>query len=225
LVKGDAEMAEASLAEAGNVFQRALELATAGANGANSGEQRDALAIEAQQLVSQMIQLANTKGSQGYLFSGTKTDTAAFDASGGFQGNDASHVIQTGTGTSTVANVSGAQAFTAAGGRDVIQDLQDLATALSTNDDVTIRSSLDTLKTSHDQIARERSHAGLLINRLDLSSTILNDGNVNLTKHQTETVGTKPEEVYSRLVQLQNSIDESVTVSKRLLSLTSIERF
>jgi flagellar hook-associated protein 3 FlgL len=225
LVQGDAEMAEASLAEAGSLLQRSLELAMQGANGSNSAAQREALAIEAQQLVSQMIQIANTKGSQGYLFAGTKTDAPAFDQNGVFQGNDAAHVIQTGTGTSTIANVSGAQAFTAIGGRDVIQDLQSFATALANNDETTIKNSLDSLQTGHDQIARERSQAGLLINRLELSSTVLTDSNVSLTKHQTETIGANTEDVYTRLVQLETSMNESVTVSKRLLALTNIDRF
>jgi flagellar hook-associated protein 3 FlgL len=225
LVRGDAEMAEASLAEAGTVLQRALELAMQGSNDSNSASQREALAIEAQQLVSQFIQIANTKGSQGYLFSGTATDAPAFDTNGVFQGNDATHVIQTGTGISTVANVSGAQAFTAAGGRDIIQDLQTFATALSTNDEANIKDALGTLQSGHDQVARERSQAGLLINRLDLSSTILTDNNVSLYNHQKETIGADTEAVYSRLVQLETSINESVTVSKRLLSLTNIDRF
>jgi flagellar hook-associated protein 3 FlgL len=225
LVRGDAEMAEASLAEAGTVLQRALELAMQGSNDSNSATQRNALAIEAQQLVSQFIQIANTKGSQGYLFSGTATDTPAFDQAGVFQGNDAGHVIQTGTGITTVANVSGAQAFTAIGGRDVIQDLQAFAAALSTNDTTTIKNSLDTLQRGHDQVARERSQAGLLINRLDLSATILTDTSVSLNKHQTETIGANTDDVYTRLIQLESSINDSVTVSKRLLSLTNIERF
>jgi flagellar hook-associated protein 3 FlgL len=225
LVRGDAEMAESSLAEAGSIFQRALELAMQGANGSNSEDQRNALAIEAQQLVSQVIEVANTKGSQGYLFSGTRTDTAAFDSDGVFQGNDESHIIQTGAGTTTIANVSGAQAFTSAGGRNVIQDLQSFATALSVNDANGIRESLNALQASHDQIARERSQAGLLVNRLDLSSTMLEDGNVGLTKHLSDTIGVEAEDVYTRLIQLESSLSESVTVSKRLLNLTNIDRF
>lgn len=225
LVRGDAAMAEGSLAEVGNVFQRALELAMQGANGANNADQRGSLALEAQQLVTQAIELANTKGSQGFLFSGTSTDTPAFSATGVFQGNDATHVIQTGAGTTTIANVSGVQAFTAAGGRNVIDDLQTLATALANNDLATITGSLDTLQASHDQVTRERSQAGLLINRLDLSATVLEDGNVALNKHQTDNIGADTVDVYTRLNQLEQSLNESIAVSKRMMELTNISRF
>lgn len=225
LVKGDVEMAEAALAETGTIIQRALELAMQGANGSNSADQRQALAIEATQLVSQIIELANTKGSQGFLFAGTKTDTAAFSTTGVFQGNDDAHVIQTGTGTNTTVNTSGALAFTSAGGRNVIEDLQALALALQTDDTATIAGSLDALQVGHDQVSRERSRAGLTINRLDLSSTILADKSVSLAARQSTAIGADPVKSYSRLTQLEAAISDSVTVSKRILALSNLERF
>ncbi|MGC4092274.1 MAG: hypothetical protein QM756_31205 [Polyangiaceae bacterium] len=35
---------------------------------------------------SELLKLANTRGNKGYLFAGSKTQTAAFDANGAFSG-------------------------------------------------------------------------------------------------------------------------------------------
>jgi flagellar hook-associated protein 3 FlgL len=225
LVKGDVAMAEAALAQAGDVFQRAREIAMSGANGANGTDQRQALAIEANQLISQVIEIANAKGSQGYLFSGTRVDTPAFDATGAFTGNDAQHLVQTGTGDPIAVNVSGAQAFTAMGGRDVIQDLRDLVAGLQANDIDAVRGTLDGLQASSDQINRERSHSGLILNRLELSENILSQADLDLSKREADVVSADPAQTFSRLSQLEGAINNSVTVGKRLLDIANIQRF
>jgi flagellar hook-associated protein 3 FlgL len=225
LVRGDTEMAESALAEAGLVFQRAREIAMLGANEANGTDQRAALAIESSQLINQFLEIANTKGTQGSLFAGTRTSNPAFDETGLFVGNDEDHLVQTGAGAPVAVNASGARAFTAAGGVDVIEVLRDLTNSLSNDDPDAVRSTLDRLQTAHDQIARERSHAGLIINRLDLSESILTQREVDLKRRDHEMIGADPNEVYSRLVQLEGAINDSVTVGKRLLDLSNIQRF
>jgi flagellar hook-associated protein 3 FlgL len=218
LVKGDVEIGEAALAQAGDVLQRARELAMAGANGANGDSQRQALATEASQLVSQMIEIANVKGSQGYLFSGTRTDSATLDTDGNFQGNDAAHLVQTGTGEPIDVHISGARAFTAsAGGIDVIQTLRDLAAGLTTNNASSIQASLESLQTAHDQVTGERSHAGLVLNRLELSESMASQTDLDLQKRSADVVGIQETEAFSRLTQLQTAITNSVAVGKQVL--------
>ncbi len=225
IVRGDAEMAEASLEQAGNVLQRARELAMAGANGANGPEQIAAFASEASQLVTQMVEIANAKGSQGYLFAGTRTDTAAFDVNGVFQGNDESHTVQTGAGTPITVNVSGERAFTATGGTDVISTLKNLFTALSANDQTAIRTTLTGIDDSHKQILRERSQAGLILNRLDLSDTILSQTEIDIARRDSDVTSADTPEVFSRLTRLEGAIDTAVTVGKRLLDIGNLQRF
>jgi len=225
LVKGDVQMAESSLAEAGDVMQRALEIAMLGGNEANGTDQRKSLSIEAGELVSQLVEIGNTKGSQGYLFSGTALDQPAFAADGTFQGNDAEHQVDTGAGTPLAVNVSGARAFTAVGGTDAVAALQALTAALATDDPAAVRSSLGNLQAAHKQIVQERSHAGLIINRIELGENILTDAHVLLTDRDRQVTGAKADEVYSKLVQLEGAINDSVTVGKRLLDLSSLQRF
>ena len=224
-MRGDAETAESSLDAAGQVLQRALELAMTGANGSTGPDEQKALATEANQLVVQMVEIGNTKGAQGYLFGGTSLDSPAFDADGNFVGNDVDHIVQIGPGQPTAVNVSGARAFTAEGGRDVIQDLKSLATALANGDSDAVRTSLDDLQNSHEQVVRERSRAGLVLNRLDLSDSLLAQGQTDLQSRSSAITSADTNEVYSKLTQLQGSIQQAVSVGKQLLDTSTIQRF
>ena len=225
LVRGDVEMAESALAQAGDLFQRAREIAITGANGIYTAEQRQALAQEANQLIEQAIELANARGSQGYLFAGTRSDTAAFDANGVFQGNDGQHLVDSGTGGPINVSASGARAFTAAGGRDVIEDLRTLARSLETNDPESVRNVLEDLQSSQDQIARERSQTGLILNRLEASESLLSQLELDLTRRESGVVAADPVETLTRLAQLESAITGAVEVGRRMLDLGNLQRF
>ncbi len=225
LVRSDVQTAEAALAEAGDIFKRAREIAMQAANGTMSDDNRQALAEESQQLIYQLTQVGNTKGSQGYLFSGTAILTQTFDDAGNFLGNDNPHLVQTGAGQPLDVNISGARAFTAAGGRDTMQDLRDLATAIQTSDLDAIRASLENLRASEEQIGQERSHSGLVINRLDLSETMLATGNIELQTRQSDLLAVPMEESYTRLMQIESSLTSSIEVGKRIIQLNLIDWF
>ncbi len=225
LVRGDISTSENVLAEAQSVVVRAQELAMIGANGSSGPDELASLALEAEQLVGQLLSLANTKGSRGYLFGGTATSTAAFDTDGTFQGNDLEHRVAIGPGQVAVVNASGSRAFTVEGGRDAFETLTNLATDLAEGNTQGIRDSLDVLTEVHEQISRERSRTGLMLNRLDLAFDINEDASVALELQKSDLVAAVPEETYTRLIQLEQAIQESVTVGQKLLELRSLDRF
>lgn len=224
-VQGDVEAAEGSLASAGDLLQRAHEIAVQGANGTLSAQDRATLATEANGLRDQMLAIANTRTASGYLFAGSKTNTAAFDATGAFQGDDTLHVVDIGGATPTTIGVSGAQAFTAAGGRDVFADLAALGTALSANDGAAVAATLDGLDASHQQILRVRGQAGLTIDRLGTTDSALQDLQTGLQKTGHEVGDADPYETYSSLTQLNASLQQAVAVTRQVLDLTTVNRF
>lgn len=225
MVQGDVESAESTLSQVGEILQRVGELAMTGSNDTYSADDRKALSIEVNELTKQVISLANTQGSRGYLFSGTLTDTATLDSSGQFQANDAEQLLDLGVGEPVGVNVSGARAFTAAGGRDIIGTLRTLSSALETNDSAGVRAMLGDVQSSHDQVQRERSRAGMLLNRLEMSSTVLEQTQLNLKKRKSTIVDADMASTLSRFTQLESAISNSIAVGKQLLSLSTIERF
>ncbi|HET9958843.1 MAG TPA: flagellar hook-associated protein FlgL [Polyangiaceae bacterium] len=221
MVRGDAELAESTLSQVGELMKRLRELAMQGANGSLSAEDRDALATETRGIKTEVLRLANTRGTRGYLFAGARTDSPAFDAAGAFQGDDSTQLVDIGATTPTAVSASGAQAFTAAGGRDVFADLDALANALDANDPAATAQSLDALDASERQVLKERARIGLVVDKLDTSNGVLEQLDTDLQK-RGDALGTADAfEAYSRMTVLSQSLERAVAVSRQMLESAS----
>jgi flagellar hook-associated protein 3 FlgL len=223
--RGAVELAEGALAEAGDLLARARELAMQGRNGSLRGEDRANLAEQVNQLKEQLRNIANTRGTRGYIFAGTDNASPPFDASGAFGGNASEPVIQIGNGAPTAVGVSGALAFTVAGGRDVFTDLENLHAALAANDADAVGATLDGLEASHKQVVNERGRAGLTLERLETSDTALEQLELSLGKRENQVAAADPFEAYSSLNQLGQSLEQAVAVGRRIFDMNLTNRF
>ena len=225
-VRGDAELAESSLQQASDLLATAKDLAVQGGNGSLGAPERATLAQQVKDLKDQLVGVANTQGTTGYLFGGSATQNRPFANSGAFSGNDDDHVVDIGNSTPTAVNASGSRAFTAAaGGRDVFADLDALYTALSSNDTAAISATLGNLDASRSQITNAQATMGITINKLDASDSVLDAVDLQ-TSRRTEEVGSAdPSKAYATLVQLNNSLQQSVAVSKTILDLAAFKQF
>lgn len=223
--KGDVDLSEGALATAGDLLGRAGEIALQGANGTLSASDRQALAQEVDQLKSQMIDLANTKGQNGYLFGGTKTNAAPMDANGNFLGNAADRTIEIAPGTSAITSVSGALAFTAMGGRDVMVDLDALRTALVSNNPNAVAATVSQLDASRRQILAARGDAGLKSNRLDTADAAHQEAASSLSVQRHAVIDADPASSYSRLIAMQTAVEQAISVARNVLGTMSINRF
>jgi flagellar hook-associated protein 3 FlgL len=220
--KGDLELAESSLDSAGQVMQRAMELALTGSNSSTAGNQFQALAVEAKQLVDAMIAIGNTKGSQGYVFGGTRSEDAPFDNTGAYFGNDGERRVSIDGGPPTTVTVSGSNAFAPPSGRNVMQDLSDLAGALERGDSIAVRSLLGALGDSHDQIVQERAHTGVMLDRLSLTDSFLAQAGLNLTERASVLTDADAIESLSTLSRLETVLQQTVAVNQKLLQTSAL---
>lgn len=219
LGRSDLDLAEATLASASDLLKRAKEVALSAANGTASGEVRASAALEVEGIQTALLGLANTKGMRGYIFSGSQTDTATFDATYNFQGDTYEHSIQSGPASQVTVSASGARAFTAAGGRDVFQDLSNLINAMNTNDQAGIMASLDYLDAGHEQITLERSRAGVNMARVDQSQEMLSSTKFMIDNQNAALAGADPADSLTNLVSLEQSLQRSMGVMQRLFGL------
>ncbi len=177
--------AEGALSSANNILTSIQELAIQGADGTQNATTRSSLASNVKNLYDQIITLGNTKVGDTYIFSGYKTNAAAFDASGNFQGDANSYQIKIGSSTMTVG-VNGGEVFKGtgiSGGVDVFQSVSNLITALNNNDQAGIQSSISSIQSSAAQITNAISDVGARSSRL---TGIQNDlGNSTLEVQKT----------------------------------------
>jgi flagellar hook-associated protein 3 FlgL len=201
------------------------QLALEAADGSIPSADRQAMAGQVAQLQSQLLSIANQKGSNGYLFSGSQTSTAAFSATGVFQGDSVDRVADVGAGNTAVVNVSGAQAFTAAGGVDVFATLTALQTALTNNDMSGITAGVNALNQAGSQISAAESDAGIKLDRLSTAASVQQQAQLSLASTQSSLADADPAQAYTQLTTMENAVQQAIDTSRITLSTLSANRF
>ena len=218
-VRADIELSEGTLNQASQLMVRANEIAIAGANDALSPSDRSALAVEAQSLREQLLATVNARGQRGYLLSGSQTSTPPFAADGSYQGNDIEHQVEISPGVLTSVSVTGAAAFTAAGGTDAFAALDALHSALLSNDASAISATLGAIESSRQQIVRVQGQSGLIMNRLDTADEALSVTALELAKQNSALGDVDPFAAISELTQLSTTIEQSIAVARQTLTI------
>jgi flagellar hook-associated protein 3 FlgL len=218
-VRSDTSLAERSLDEASQLMAHAHELAVQGANGALSAEDRRMLATEVATMQDQFLGIANTRGTRGYLFSGSQTSTPALSSSGQYQGDDAEQRVEISPGVNTRVSVTGAHAFTAAdGGTDAYAALEELRQALLADDTSRVASSIETVEKSRSQIVRVQGETGLILNRLDSADEVLAVSALETEKSRSALGDVDPFAALSELTQLSTSLEQAIAVARQTLN-------
>ncbi len=220
-VRGDLELSESALASATDILARIRELTMSASSESMSDDGRKLLATEVATLKGELVSLANTKGAQGFLFGGTQTATPPFSALGAFTGNDLPRDVEISPGSTVRANASGASAFTAAGGVDVFKTLDTLDAALQAGDADQVAATLASIDASHRQVVDARARIGMTLSRLDVTDAVHAEVVTSLSATLHGLVDADLPAAYSRLVTLQQRIEQAIGVTRQILAMSS----
>jgi flagellar hook-associated protein 3 FlgL len=174
---------EAALDGATESLQRARELAIRAANDTHSPDQRQAIALEFDQIIRHVAQVANTRFGDAYIFSGHKTNQPAFDIddSGGaltiqYQGDDGARMRRISFADEAPINVTGDVAF-----GSLFDDLIDLReTIASAGSGTEISARIDVIDDGMDRIMNARADIGARVNRFESAKAQSEVVNINL---------------------------------------------
>jgi flagellar hook-associated protein 3 FlgL len=216
---GDLNLAEGTLDQAGTLMSQASQVAIEASNGTMSATDRANAATQVDSISQEMLALANTKGSSGYLFGGTKTDTPPFDSSGNFAGNDGVTHVEVADGVLAVSNANGAAAFTSVGGQSILGDLQALSTALTNNDVAGIQTSVANLSAAQTQLISARVDAGESSARLTSASTAMTNAVTQMQVSLSSVQDADAATTFSNLTATQNAYQQALQVNKQVLSV------
>jgi flagellar hook-associated protein 3 FlgL len=174
---------DVALDGAGDVVQRARELALRATNVLMS---RDLATVraEVQQLQQQALNLANARYGAHHLFSGTRSDQAAYNipSSGGYQGDSGTVVRDVSPGVTMGININGGSVFDS-----IFDALAGLESALGANSLSGVQTSLDNLDGALDVVVTARAQVGAKVNRLESMKGRLEEIQVSLTRLLSET--------------------------------------
>jgi len=218
----DLNTADSTLSAASDLVVQAHSIALQMANGSMTATDRSGAAAQISGIRDQLIALANAKGTNGYIFGGTKTDTPPFDPiTGAFGGNDNVINVEVADGVTAAANASGAKAFTAVGGNDVLADLATFATALSSNNAAGIQTAMSQLDADHRQIVGAQVNVGVMTNRLTSASSVIGTALTQVKSARSADADIDAPTVLSELSATQSAYEQALAVTKQILTLSS----
>ena len=209
---------EAALSSAGDVLSRARELAVQGANDTLPQPSRDALAKEIDQLRDQLIQVANTRFGDRYLFSGNLTETPSFDDNGVYQGNSGLFTRTIAAGIDLEINVPGNEVFEAA-----IQQLATLADDLRNGSASDVGSQIDALEQEIDRVLAKRADVGARLNRLELSEKSMMEMQMSTEELLSQLADTDVTKGITDLMMLQAQYQAALQVGARMMPPTLVD--
>ena len=209
-----------------DALQRALELAVQGANGTNSQTQLDAIAEEVDQLLEEVLVQANHQTNGRYIFGGTNTLNPPYvttrDADGNitavtYEGNDTVSTVAISDGITVRANEPGSEVFT--GGTDVFQMLIDIRDSLTAGDQAAIQGELlGTLDSAMDQLELSMARVGAVQNRLERSTTSIEDFNVELETLLSDSIDADYTETIVGLNAQSNAYEAALNAASRVIT-------
>lgn len=213
--------AEGSLNSAKDLLTSIHEIAIQGASDTENASSRSNLASVVKSLYDQLISVANTQVGGRYIFSGFKTDTAAFDSSGNFQGDANSYQVNTGSSNMTVG-VNGGEVFKGTGlvgGVDVLQSVSNLVTALNNNDTAGIQSAISSVDASSSQVINAVSDIGARSSRLSSIQNDLSNSKLEVQKTISNLQDADLTKVVSQLQLGQIALQASMASAGKIFSL------
>ncbi len=221
---GFLEVSDSALSGVGDILVRAKELAVAQGNDTMNADDRQSASIEVQNLFEELVQLANTKLGDRYIFAGYKTQTEPFSTTGAYSGDSGEIMVEVGPGTTIQTNLPGDSLFKGTGGGiDIFTLLNDLKTNLENNDGASVRGSLDNFDTASDIILNGRGDIGARLNRLDRTMSNTEDLKIEIMTLRSGLEDADIIKAVSDLALQQNVLEASRASSARIIEPTLLD--
>lgn len=218
------QQAEIALSEGSSILVRVKELALAMSSDTMNADQRQSAAIEIDELRRSLIDLAGTKQNDEYVFANVNSTSPPVDPTGTFTYDVDTfadvRTVEIGPSARGEISASGAHAF---GQRaadpnsvDVFQVLDDLSTALNTNDVATIRANIDTVDAAHGQMVAERTRVGIRLNRLTIARESVTQATDLYEQLEAGLVDADAAEAFTQLSLADTALQASISVAGKI---------
>ncbi len=184
------DVTDQALSSVNDAIHRARELVVQAGNGIHPLVDREAVALEIDQLIGLVKQAANARYGDAYVFAGQQTTTPPYSADPAapdtYAGDGGAIVRTIGPGLSVQVNAPGGALFGDGADGRLLQTLRDIATHLRSSDPAEVgrlrATDLTALDRGLDDLLEARTTAGSLSERLTAAGRRLED--VKLAAHQ-----------------------------------------
>jgi flagellar hook-associated protein 3 FlgL len=210
--------ADDAMAAAGDVIQRAHELAIQGATGTLSATDRTNMALEVAQLADQLVQQTSTKLGDSYIFSGFKTDVPPYASLvGAYQGDAGAVMARISPGTTAQVNVTADTVFGPA-----LTALAQMQAELTAGTPVS-GDTISKLDAGQAALLAGRATVGAMQNRLDGTTDSLGQGIIAAKTLLSQLEDVDMTQAISELSQRQFTYQASLKVNAGILQTSLID--
>ncbi len=204
------------------LFERAREIAVAGANDTLSDADKEVLADEVSQLQEELLDLANAQVDGKYLFAGYNDQTIPFSGSPvTYNGTDDHIMIEINPGSTVAKNITGEELFMSP--VNLFTTLEDLETALSSGTSSDVSNLITTVEDAAEQVLTQQSTLGNTSSRLDdmisMHENALLIVESTLSSHQDADLT----DVLSEIAKMETALQATMQVTARVSSLSLLD--
>jgi flagellar hook-associated protein 3 FlgL len=199
---------------------QAKEVAESQATETATEETRQIAAGEIENIYEQIVQLANTKLGNSYIFAGHKTGTSPFyedtESYATYHGDDGEIRIITGEDVDMQINIPGDEVFQNSD-VDIFEMLNQLKTALENNNTEGISDQIEPLDDALDQILNARGKVGARLNRLETTEKYWSDFSLRITEMLSDMEDIDLAQAMTQLVSQQTAYQASLETASMII--------
>ena len=216
-----------ALDEANQVLQRIRELVVEGSTDTETPSDRQSIADEVEQLRDQLVNIANTKVNDKYIFNGTNTtekpistDISTFDGSTTLGINNNPVKIELSKGIYLQVNADGSKVFS----DDLFKDLKDLISDLNAGTSANgFDRYLDKIDAHIDNVLSELSQTGARSNRLDLMKERVSQQELTATEIMSNNEDVDIDQVYTDFSVASGAYTAALKVGAQVIQPTLLD--
>jgi len=210
------------LDELDNLLTRCQEIAIAGGDGAYSDADRQTLADEVGQLQDQLLSIANAKVNGSYLFAGFDYLEAPFDGDPvSYNGSDDHLMLEIGPDETVQTNLTGEETFMSP--INMFEVLDQLQTALLSNDTTALTTAYDDLDQAAEQGRRLRGQMGNINDRIESSRSLMEDTRLQLQENLSNYRDADIANVATDISQAQLALESALSVVAKVSELSILD--
>ncbi|MBU1052865.1 MAG: flagellar hook-associated protein FlgL [Proteobacteria bacterium] len=209
---------ESALTSVQDLISDTKSLCVQMASSTSGASERASAATTIQNTIDEILSLANTEVSGRYIFSGTKTDSQAFDQSGTYLGNNESFAVKIGTDTTMNVGRDGSEVF-----GTIFADLTDLKNDLLNNNIGGIQSSLDDLTVHFNNTTNTISDIGSKMNRMEIKEQILQDLDIVNTDRLSVIEDADIADAIIKIKELEVAYQAALSSSSKIMQLSLVD--
>lgn len=170
--------------------------------------------IEVSDIKNTIIRLGNTQFAGKHLFGGQQIGADPFDSAGTYLGDATAISVNVGDGITIDTTISGGDLLRgASGGPDILQEIDNMATALGTNFVAGINASIDAMDISLGHVGDERGKVGSRMNVTENFKGHLADVEVTLIKDLSDLEDADILAAFSEMTRAKQGYESAMQVS------------